>query len=38
MKAVGAALLMAVGLVGLYFKVEYAGWALFAGLLVALDS
>jgi len=35
-KNLAAVTIIALGLVGLYFKVEYAGWVLFVGLLGAL--
>lgn len=35
-KAILAVSLVALGMVGLYFKVEYSGWVLAVGLLVAL--
>lgn len=28
--------LCAISLIGLYFKVEYAGWVLFAGIILVL--
>ncbi len=31
MKIIGYALTCAIGLAGLYFKVEYSGWVLFLG-------
>jgi len=35
--AYGAAILFTIlGMVGLYFKVEYSGWVLFVGLVCAL--
>lgn len=30
--------LVLIGMVGLYFRVEYSGWVLFVGLLAALGS
>lgn len=34
-KAATACVLVVVGMAGLYFKVEYSGWVLAAGLLIA---
>ncbi len=36
-KAVTACTLVIAGLVGLYFKVEYSGWVIFVGALVAVS-
>lgn len=40
MKSIGRAILslglVAAGMIGLYFKIEYSGWVLGAGLMVAL--
>ncbi len=36
-KPVAAVLLVAMGMAGLYFKVEYSGWVLAAGLLVLIN-
>lgn len=30
--------LILIGMVGLYFKVEYSGWVLFVGLLAAIGA
>lgn len=30
-------LMVAIGMVGLYFKVEYSGWVVFVGCLMALQ-
>lgn len=37
-KAILAGCLVCLGMLGLYFKVEYAGWVVFVGLLAALNS
>jgi hypothetical protein len=36
-KPIAAVLIIAMGMVGLYFKVEYSGWVLTAGLLVLIN-
>lgn len=36
-KAITAVTLTVVGMVGLYFKVEYSGWVLFLGLMIAAE-
>ena len=37
MRYVGAAMIFAVGLIGVYYKVEHSGWAIFCGVMVALS-
>ncbi len=37
-KAVAAVSIIAIGMAGLYFKVEYSGWVLVIGAFVALGA
>ena len=37
MKHIAGALLVGMGLVGLYFSVGYSGWVVFVGLLVVVS-
>lgn len=36
-RAIVAVGMTVAGLTGIYFKIEYAGWVLFVGMVVALD-
>lgn len=35
--AISGTAIIVIGMVGLYFKVEYSGWVLFVGCLVVLS-
>lgn len=36
-KAIAAVSLAAIGVAGMYFKVEYSGWVLITGLMLAIN-